>query len=53
MCVFVGDLFEIQIITFNFNMIIGIQQTVSIILNHHVILHIDDIRKQIFNKITL
>ena len=34
-------------------MIIGIQQAVSIILNKHVILHIDGIRKDIFNKLTL
>ena len=33
-------------------MIIGIQQTVSIILNQHVIIYIDDIRKHIFNKLT-
>ena len=32
---------------------IGIQRAVSIILNQHFILHIDDIRKHIFNKLTL
>ena len=37
------DKFEIQIITFNFNLSIGIQQAVSNILNQHLILHIDDI----------
>ena len=34
-------------------MTIGIQQALSIIFNQHVILHIDDIRKHIFHKLTL